>query len=406
MKQLSPLTGFSPTTDDSAPVRAKDRIEAIDVLRGLALFGVLMVNLVTEFRVSIFQQFLPSAASLPSVDRVAEAFVSVWLESKAITLFSLLFGVGLAIQFERLGSNESRLRLLVRRLIVLLIFGLIHICLIWNGDILTEYALIGLVAVPFLYLSNRVLIIVVLMLFAFYACQSSLVPPSFWPTQAWMQQYVTDANRIYATGSYLDIVNFRLQEMRGILPLLVWISPRTLAVFLTGILAWRNELFRCPDLHKRTLISMAIFGLSIGAMLTLSDGADSSSVSNKLLQFVSPFISLAPVVLALGYASVVLLLVAFTNARRALNVFAPLGRMAFTNYILQSLIFGWIFYGYGLGYFGRLGAAETLILGTAVYAAQMAVSAWWLGRYRFGPIEWLWRTMMYGVRQPMIQSRV
>jgi uncharacterized protein len=79
--------------------------------------------------------------------------------------------------------------------------------------------------------------------------------------------------------------------------------------------------------------------------------------------------------------------------------------MAFTNYILQSLIFGWIFYGYGLGYFGRLGAAETLILGAAVYAAQMAVSAWWLGRYRFGPIEWLWRTMMYGVRQPMIQSR-
>ena len=80
--------------------------------------------------------------------------------------------------------------------------------------------------------------------------------------------------------------------------------------------------------------------------------------------------------------------------------------MAFTNYLAQSLIFGWIFYGYGLGLFGRLGAAEALAVGVAVYVAQVLFSAWWLGRYRYGPVEWLWRTLMYGAIQPMSRAPV
>lgn len=405
MQPFTALTRDWPASDLSVPVRPKDRIQAIDVLRGLALFGVLMVNLVTEFRVSVFQQFLPPAVAVPSIDRITDTFVSTFLELKAISLFSLLFGMGLAIQFEHLGNSESRLRLLVRRLIVLLVFGLIHMCLIWNGDILTEYALIGLVALPFLYLPNRTLIAVALTLFAFFASLASLLPPSFWPTQAWMQQQVVDANHIYANGSYLDTLNFRLREIRIILPLLVYISPRTLALFLTGIVVWRSGIFRSPATHKHTLSCVAILGLFMGGCLTILDRAGPDFVSGGFLQFLSPLLPLGPVALAFGYASVLLLLIAFTRARHALGIFAPLGRMAFTNYILQSLTFSWIFYGYGLGYFGRLGTAQTFMLGMTVYAAQLIASAWWLRWYRFGPIEWLWRTMMYGVRQPMILSR-
>ncbi len=105
--------------------------------------------------------------------------------------------------------------------------------------------------------------------------------------------------------------------------------------------------------------------------------------------------------MGLGYGSAVIALVEFTAARRMLRAFAPLGRMAFTNYLLQSVIFTWVFFGYGLGYFGRLGVAETLLFGSIVYVCQMAASAVWLHRYRFGPVEWLWRTLMYGARQPM-----
>src|SRR3954447_24588523 len=132
------------------PVPAAERIWAIDALRGLALLGVLAINLHTEFRVSLFEQFLaPPRAS--GLDGLAATFLSFAFEFKAISLFSILFGVGLAIQHERLARSPRRLPLLFRRLLALLAFGLIHLFLIWNGDILTEYALAGLIVLPFLF---------------------------------------------------------------------------------------------------------------------------------------------------------------------------------------------------------------------------------------------------------------
>jgi uncharacterized protein len=122
-----------------------ERIDALDVLRGLALFGVLAINLVTGFRVSIFEQFLSDAGATSPLDRAVEAFLILAIDMKAFAVFSLLFGVGLAIQFERLAGNPRRTLLLARRLLVLLAIGLIHLFLIWNGDILTEYALAGFV---------------------------------------------------------------------------------------------------------------------------------------------------------------------------------------------------------------------------------------------------------------------
>src|SRR3954471_6578005 len=135
----------------ASPVAPRDRIEAVDAVRGVALFGVLIVNLVTEFRVSIFQQFLASTAC-SEADRLAERIVAVGFESKAFCLFSLLFGVGLAIQFDRLSATGRPLYWLARRLAVLLAFGLVHLLFIWNGDILTEYALAGFAVLAFVVL--------------------------------------------------------------------------------------------------------------------------------------------------------------------------------------------------------------------------------------------------------------
>ncbi len=122
---------------------AGERIDAIDILRGVALFGVLAVNLVSEFRVSIFQQFLPPDPGLGMLDKLVEALVRVGFEMKAFAVFSFLFGLGLAVQFERLSRSGRPFYWLARRLGVLLAFGLAHLLLIWNGDILTEYALGG-----------------------------------------------------------------------------------------------------------------------------------------------------------------------------------------------------------------------------------------------------------------------
>jgi uncharacterized protein len=115
--------------------------------------------------------------------------------------------------------------------------------------------------------------------------------------------------------------------------------------------------------------------------------------------------ALAPIILALGYGAAVICLVEFTAARRVLTAVAPLGRTAFSNYLFQSVVFGWIFFGYGLGLFGRLGASAALLLGVGIYALQIRLSACWLHHFRFGPLEWLWRTLMYGATQPMRVGR-
>src|ERR1051326_39384 len=138
------------------PEPAEERIEAIDAIRGIALFGVLIVNLVTEFRISIFQQFL-SPASADSAVELALYFV---FEQKAFSLFSLLFGIGLAIQYERLCVLGRPRYWLARRLAVLLGFGLVHLLFVWNGDILTEYALAGFIVLPFLMLRRVSLLMV------------------------------------------------------------------------------------------------------------------------------------------------------------------------------------------------------------------------------------------------------
>ena len=133
------------------PTSPSERIDAIDVLRGIALFGVMAINVTTEFRVSIFEQFLSHKHPASPLDRIVETVLTLAVDLKAFALFSLLFGIGLAIQFERLAASPRRTLLLVRRLSVLLAFGLIHFCLIWNGDILTEYALAGLLVLPLLF---------------------------------------------------------------------------------------------------------------------------------------------------------------------------------------------------------------------------------------------------------------
>lgn len=192
---------------NQGPIAAPETrgIETIDALRGIALLGVLVVNLVTEFRVSIFEQFDGATSQVSALDRHASSLVSLAAEEKAICLFSLLFGVGLAMQFDRFSRTGRPHYWLVRRLLVLLGFGLVHLVLIWNGDILTEYALVGLLALPFLGVSSRALGRVSLTLLALYAAMPLLPIPIAFPDHAQLQSHVAGADAIYATGRFVEI---------------------------------------------------------------------------------------------------------------------------------------------------------------------------------------------------------
>jgi uncharacterized protein len=383
----------------SAPVSPAERIDAIDILRGLALFGVLAINIVNEFRVSIFEQFLPAAGTTSTADRAVQTFLTMAIELKALALFSLLFGMGLAIQFERLAKNPHRATLLLRRLAVLLMIGLIHLFLIWNGDILTEYSLAGFLVLPFLWAPRGLLATGALLFLALYLVMPLLPPVVPWPTTAWIMDHVIDARHVYGMGGFLDILAFRIREVPFIFPLHVFIFPRTIALFLFGMFVWRTDIIRHPADHGRLVLTVAIVGVFAGAALTIAGEAQALLGLPSLGLAHHPVMRLATVFLAIGYAAAIIALVSTARGKRMLAWAAPLGRMAFTNYLAQSVIFSWIFYGYGLGLFGRVGVLTALAIGVCIYVAQVMISAQWLRYYRFGPVEWLWRTLMYGIPQ-------
>jgi uncharacterized protein len=387
-----------PPSSSVTPLAQGERLVALDILRGLALFGVLLVNLISEFRVSIFQQFLPMQPMPSLPDRIAELFVSSAVEMKAFAIFSFLFGVGLAVQFERLSKRGRPFYWLTRRLIVLLLFGLVHLVFIWNGDILTEYALVGLLAMVFLRAPTWGIAGGVAACLLLYLGLPFLPLPMPWPGTLTLQQHVSQANRVYATGGLLDVWRFSQHELHLLWPLHVWVMPRTMALMLLGMLVWRTGVLQHTARYPRGFWTTAGAGIVTGAMLTV---AGTTGTLTEWGRSGAALSSLAPIVLATGYAALVLAFVGHPVATRVLTVFAPVGRMAFSNYIMQSLTFGFMFYGYGLGYFGQLGAAQTLPLGIAVYTMQSLLSTWWLTRFRYGPLEWLWRTLMYGKRQAM-----
>jgi uncharacterized protein len=366
-----------------APVDPRRRLASIDALRGLALFGVLAINLETEFRVSIFRQFVrvvPDHGLNALVDGALDLFVHM----KASALFSLLFGVGLAIQFERLGPTGRRALLLTRRLLVLLVFGLIHLVLIWNGDILTEYAVAGLVVLPFLFGPTSIIACGAVIFLSVYVLQPILPTLAAFPDKTMPSALVSRADQVYPSGSFTQVLALRITELPALLPLHTYVFPRTLGLFLLGALCWRAGLFGEIAARKKWLWLVAVLGVAGGLML-------------HVLKFARPHSELAsPVVLALGYAALVVAVEQTSVGHRSLRWAEPLGRMAFTNYILQSAILGFIFYGYGLGLFGKLGSFAGLFLVFAVYIAQIIIiSRFWLARCSYGPIEWLWRALMY-----------
>jgi uncharacterized protein len=289
--------------------------------------------------------------------------------------------------------------LLVRRLVVLLLIGAVHLFLIWNGDILVEYAVAGLIVLPLLFGPGWLMLLAATASLVFFVAMPLLPPVVKFPSQWWIRDHIAQAASAYGDGGYLEVLAFRIREIPAIFPLHVLIFPRTIALFLFGALAWRTGILRRARDHGRLLFGIAVGGVVCGGALTLA--AESYASLGWSWRAREALERLGAVVLASGYAAAVIGLVGIPSGRRMLAWAAPVGRMAFSNYLGQSLILGWIFYGYGFGLFGRSSVTTALAIGLCVYAAQVGISAWWLRRYRYGPVEWLWRSLMYGSRQPM-----
>ena len=308
------------------PLTQTERYRALDAIRGVSLFGVLLVNLLTLFRVSLFQHILTFHTHPGWANHLVDELVSGLVEFKAFTLFSLMFGVGVAIQAERAVARGVKLnRFLVRRFLVLLALGLCHLLLIWNGDILVLYAVCGLLLVPVLRLPALGLAAIgaAVILLPFF------VPLGIaFPGGDVLRVHAAEATRVYSQGGFMEILTFRWYETRRmILPLLLGSLPRTAGLMLWGVSAWRSGVLRDPERHSGLL--RAIF---LGAGLTGGITAALHAYSRSYgLPFDIPFPDLSSnIPLAFAYGAGLLLWLSRAPASAFTAALAAAGQMALT----------------------------------------------------------------------------
>jgi uncharacterized protein len=384
------------------PVQATERYSSLDLLRGFALFGVLVINLLCFFRISLWDHILRFHSDPGRANHAVDLFARGAIEFKAFECFAFTFGIGMAIQAERAKSRGVSPELfLLRRFLVLLAFGTIHMVLISNVDILMLYAVCGLVLTLLLRLPA-----VVLMLAGIAAIYlPTLLPlgPAL-PPEADLRNWAVAATEHYSHGSFVDILAFRWRETRALIaPLLFATAQTTAGLMLLGMAAWRAGVIRTPRRFRNYLwIFCALAGV-IGVVNTAVEVAP--HVTTRVLPVPHFFHMLgSDVPLALACAACLLALWGEAKATGWMTRFAAAGQMALTNYLTQSVVFALIFYGYGLGLFGRLAPAPVALCGVAFYALQLLFSRWWLSKHRFGPLEWIWRSATYGRLQPMRRS--
>jgi len=388
----------------AAPIAKESRIGDIDIIRGMALFGVLMMNLALAFRVPFFGNRPPT--DLPLLERIVFRVELIVLSGKAMTLFSILFGVGLAIFLERASARGSgAMWLLLRRVLFLTAFGVAHAFLVWHGDILMSYSATALIALFFLRRRSAVL------LAALGVCLVWPLARALWPalfefTNDSAPGHYDEAFRIYSAGSYLDVVRFRVHEILHLeFPSYVFLLPDELTRMLIGILLWRSGILQLAtrERYRRALLWVASVGILAGVgyggyrwiYFELYHPPPGPPSMLRMMIMLN-----TTLLCALGYGAGLLLLLRQAKWRERLGVFAPLGRMAFTNYLTQSIVFSTVFYGYGFGLLGKVGYGGVALMGIALYVLQTIASAIWLRHFLFGPFEWAWRSLTYGQLQP------
>jgi uncharacterized protein len=410
------------TPGPMAPVSARERIDTVDIVRGFALFGILAVNM-AYFSHPIYSLLGGLHIGATPADRAVEWLIRFLADGKFYSLFSLLFGLGLALQMERAEARGAAFApLYARRLGVLLLIGLAHAFLVWTGDILVIYALLGFVLLLFRKRSPRALLIwagvfIALPILFMALSVASLELARFSPeataeiersvaeTKADYAARAAQATLVYAKGDYLQITAQRARDLAFIAPFTLFFAPSILAMFLLGLYAGRRRIAQDIAGHRPFIRRAAIWGLALGLPLNLvyaaTGEAASRTIPTTLTEIGVIAWGLGAPALSIGYAAALTLLAQRDRWRRRLAPLAAAGRMALSNYLLQSLVCTFIFYSYGLGLFGQVGAAAGLALTIVIYALQLPLSVWWLRRFQYGPAEWLWRSLTYGRLQPM-----
>lgn len=393
------------------PVRESDRIASLDIIRAIALFGVMWMNFPTFSGLQALEA-LGRAVPGGTMDAWVKGFGAVLAQTKAASCFALLFGIGLFIQFERAeirGVSPSLFAF--RRLGSLFLIGLAHWVLIWDGDILTTYALVGCL-LPFLLRARpRIFLMAALMAFvlanAWFPVSKALHFPASLDYAETERRMAPTMDALLGHGGWWQSTLWRLSTWRTLYPMSVFLPmiPWVLPSFLVGALLWSQGIVRNPDVHRHFLRRLFLLAFCLGLVVNVLTRAPLGLIPGawKQVGFGLPwnlFRDSGRILLAVGYMSGLLLLLSHDAWKQGLAFLAPMGRMALTNYLSQSLFWTWVFYRHGLGLWGQVQPGMALLLTIGFFTLQAAWSHWWLARFKFGPAEWLWRSMTYGRWQP------
>ena len=403
---------------ENGPTRLSERIEILDILRGFAILGILVVNFEgygfsTFFGTDIMDRW-PSFG-----DHLAESLIVFFATGKFNILFTFLFGLGFALQMQRAErQGQSTTRRYSRRLLGLLCIGLVHKFLLWAGDILVAYALMGFVLLLFRRAKEHTLLVCSLLLYV-----AALVPwelnqihstiqGNSQPTIAErerasegapaLQKTEQEVIRAYAHGSFRELMAVRYEEaIRGIR--LGYNSfAHVLGLFLLGLYAGKKQILENLNANRRLFSGLLVWGPTIGISGNLAlhflywKGLPVWCGTLRPIMF-----GLGTIALSAGYVAMIVKLTRVPQAKFFLGALAKVGRMALTNYVLQSVLCTFIFYSFGLRLYGQIGPMVGLELTVAIYVAEVWLSGWWLGRARYGPLEWVLRCITYRQIQPM-----
>lgn len=404
------------------PLQGNERIEIIDIIRGIALFGIIAANM-RGFAAPAQAYYDTLSFTTTWYDTLAQALVDIFIQGKFITIFAVLFGIGFSVQLRRAemrGGGFGSLHF--RRMAVLGLIGLVHGLFIWWGDILLVYAVTGLLLTFFRNCRNRTIAGWMFVLYVFplalsYAAiglialvtrlgQTIPMPPSGDP--ALLEPMI----RAYTSG-WSEIQSARMTEYvtknLAFTPVSI---PHVLSMFLAGLLAWRKRLFAPSPEQLPAYRKWMVISLTLGA--TMSAGAtifrvvfDVGTMDLRPIVLIPGTLQfLATPLMSLGYVTAIILLFQRPGARERLHGYAAVGRTALTNYLAQSVLGTMLFYGYGLGFYGRMGPALLVIPTLVIYGLQVWLSPIWLRTFRFGPVEWLWRSLAYMRIQPLRRSKI
>ena len=403
---------------------AADRILTLDVIRGVAVMGIFSVNVVAFAMIEAAYINPAAYGGHTGADLLLWAANMLIVDGKMRTLFSMLFGASMLLvieRAERAGRSGSWTH--IRRMIVLLGFGLIHYYFIWFGDILTLYAVSGLIAFLFRRLSPQKLValgasflLASMIMFGFFVSgqyQADIAAHAPSATRAAIKEWNEGFGDLYPTakmvaedkalhlGSYAAFVVHNLKDWTSVLENTLPFIPDTIGLMLLGMAGYKSEFLTggwADRDYRRIVVPAIVFGAVGGAGVIAYDLAShfySVGVVGGFIVADTPFIT----VMAVGYAALIILL-SRGNGPLTQRI-AAAGRCAFTNYLGTSIIASLVFYGWGLGLYGSTSRWQTWLLAPVMWMLILLWSKPWLERFNYGPFEWAWRSLSRGKLQPM-----